>query len=84
MSDRSNLWMVLDLAWSLGYMIVLPLIIFGLGGRWIDAKTESFPLFFILGLLLAIVSTSVWVAGRMKTLIKAQDEPRNEEKQKVN
>lgn len=70
MSERSTLWQVLDLAWSLGYMIVLPLIVFGLGGRWLDTRTGSFPLFFILGLVLAISSTSVWLFARIKTFIK--------------
>jgi hypothetical protein len=58
---------LISLSFELGYIIALPLIIFGLIGKWLDGRAgNSFPVFTLLGVGLAIVSTTVWLFKRLK------------------
>jgi len=56
----------LSLAWNLGYTIAVPLVIFALGGRFLDKKLGTSPFILLLGILLSIGVTS-WLVYR-KTL----------------
>ena len=35
--------------------MVVPLLIFALGGRWLDRRFETFPLFFLSGFVAAFI-----------------------------
>ena len=65
-----NKWRVVSLALELGFIIALPLVAFGLIGKWLDAKTGTYPWLTMVGILLAIVSTTVWLVRRFKELMK--------------
>lgn len=45
----------LALGLQLGLSVAIPLVALGLGGRWLDAQTGTFPLFFLSGLLLGVI-----------------------------
>ena len=57
---------LVSLAFELGFIIALPIVALGLGGKWLDAKQGTEPLFTLLGILLAIISTSVWIYRKFK------------------
>lgn len=59
----------LGLAFDLGYTIAIPLVVFGLGGRWIDTHYHTHPVFFLVGLALALVATSIWLAKKLSSLV---------------
>lgn len=61
----------LNFAWELGYIIALPLVIFALGGRFLDKYFNSSPLFLIAGLIFSFIISSI--AAYRKTLIIYQD-----------
>lgn len=46
----------LALGAQIGLSMALPLVVFGLGGRWLDRRLGTFPWFFLGGLVLAAVS----------------------------
>jgi hypothetical protein len=56
-----NLLYVLSLVGQLGFIIALPAALFAYGGAILDRQLGTSPLFILLGLGLAIVSSSLWV-----------------------
>jgi len=64
-------WELVGFAWELGYIIALPIIIFGLAGKWLDAKMDNAtPWFTLSAIILAITMTTVWLTKRLKKYIK--------------
>jgi hypothetical protein len=70
--DDKNMkkWGLVNLAMELGFIIALPLVVLALGGKWLDTKTHTTPWFTILGIIIAIATTSIWLTRRIKELIK--------------
>ena len=58
---QNHFWKLFKLAWGLGYMIAVPLILLGLGGRFLDRYLQTFPLFFLAGILISIIVSSIFV-----------------------
>jgi F0F1-type ATP synthase assembly protein I len=65
-------WSSLGLAWELGYMIAIPLILFALAGRFIDKKLGTSPFLLLLGILLSIGVTSWMVYRKTKEIIEKE------------
>lgn len=64
-------WEVVGFAWELGYIIALPIIAFGLAGKWIDGKMGNDPQWItLIGIALAIATTTIWLIKRLKKYIK--------------
>ncbi|MEK7211138.1 MAG: AtpZ/AtpI family protein [Patescibacteria group bacterium] len=63
-------WSALSLAWNLGYTIAIPIIALALGGRLLDRKFDTSPLFLLLGVLLSIVISTLEVYRKVKKIIK--------------
>lgn len=68
--EQSLLVLALGLAWQLGYTIVTPLIIFALGGRLLDKHFGSEPVLFLVGLVLSVIVTSIWLVVRLSVFMK--------------
>ncbi len=65
-SRYHSLWMALNLAWELGYVIALPLVILALLGRWLDRRWGSSPLMILVGVVTAFIITSIWLSTKIK------------------
>jgi len=61
---------LLSLLGQLGYMIAIPAVIGAAGGAWLDKRFDTSPLFILLGIALAIASSSLWIWTFIK---KVQD-----------
>lgn len=59
----------ISLSLELGYIIAIPIVVFGLLGRLIDKKLESTPIFLLAGILLAIISSSIGIYRKMKKIL---------------
>ena len=70
----------LGLAWSLGYMIVIPILIFGVGGVMLDKKLNSFPIFVFIGFVLAMTVSLGVVYFKTKDIILMGVKPRKTKK----
>lgn len=71
-SDRKTLSTKADLisfAYEVGMAIAIPLVIFALGGRFLDKAYGTTPLYLIFGLLLSLVSTSYIIYKKVKKFI---------------
>ncbi len=73
------LWELLGFAWHLGYLITVPLIGLSLLGRFLDTRVSASPLFFIVGIIGGILTSSILVVRKTTALIKNVTE--EEEKQ---
>jgi hypothetical protein len=59
----------LVLALEFGFIIALPLVVFSLLGKWLEAKYHT-NLFLLGGLILAIVSSTIWLYRRIKQIFE--------------
>lgn len=68
--SRQALWQALNIAWELGYMIALPLVLFALAGRWIDKHYDTSPWFLLGGMALAILLTTLLLIRKFSRLLR--------------
>ena len=54
-------WSALSLLWSLGYAIAIPLVFCALGGRFLDKRFDTSPLFLLIGLFFSVTTSAFWV-----------------------
>lgn len=62
-------WQALQMVFELGYLIVIPLIVFGLGGRWLDRQLGTSPWLFLGGMVLAVMATTVFLVRKFTKLL---------------
>ena len=65
-----NIWQALSLAWELGFIIAIPLVIFGTIGKYADGVFGTKPWLTLIGILIAIVLSSLWLYYHIKSLNK--------------
>lgn len=80
--EKTQVFSALSLAWQLGYTIVIPLVVFALLGRLLDKQFNSSPLLFILGIVLAVLVTSIWLVAKLKQFTQEIEESSKEKKPK--
>jgi len=54
--ENARMWSAYELAMNLGFMIVTPIILFGVGGVLLDKYLGTTPIFIFVGFLLAMTS----------------------------
>ncbi len=59
---------MIGFATEFGFVIALPVAIFGLGGRWIDGRTHHDHLYTLLGILLALTTSTIFLARRINQI----------------
>ena len=68
---------VISLAWDLGWMIVVPIVVFATGGAFIDKSMGTSPWMLLGGIGLSLIITSVMVYRKtidaMNTLSNIDD-----------
>lgn len=68
--QQQGFWKALGMAWELGYIIAIPIVILGLGGRFLDKRLETSPWLFLTGVLVSIILTSFGLVWKFKKLLK--------------
>ncbi len=80
---EANWWVLGGMVGQLGYIIAIPAVIFAIGGAYLDTYTGLSPLFVLLGLSLAFLTSSFGVGKFIKTLLemdKSNEKPKEEGK----
>lgn len=72
---RSPFLQALKLAWDLGWVIVIPLVLFALAGRYADKKFGTSPWLLLGGMALAIVLTTILLVRKFSRLMKDANQP---------
>ena len=67
--DDARVWTAYELAMNLGFMIVIPILIFGIGGVFLDKKFDTFPIFVLIGFFISMVSGLSIVYIKTKDII---------------
>jgi hypothetical protein len=57
---------LIALAFQLGFIIAIPVVVFGFLGKWLDGKAGTAPLLTLIGIFTAIVFTSIWIYRKFK------------------
>ena len=58
-----------SLAFEFGFIIALPLVAFGLLGKYLDGKLGT-NYIALIGILLAIIASTVWLSKRIKSILE--------------
>ena len=66
LNETQLLWRALSFAGQLGYAIALPLVLFGILGRFADRWLRTSPLLFLIGILFAATTTTAWLTVKIK------------------
>ncbi len=67
--QRTSFLKVLSLAWELGYLIALPLVVLAVSGRLLDRKLSSSPVFLLSGIFFAVVISSILVFRKTRRIM---------------
>ncbi|MDO8425759.1 MAG: AtpZ/AtpI family protein [bacterium] len=62
-------WSALGLAFQLGYLIAIPIVLLAVGGRFLDHRFGTSPWLLLAGVLLSLVVSSVLVARKAKEVM---------------
>lgn len=52
---------MLGIVWTIGFMVAVPLVGFALLGKYADTAFGSSPLFFLIGVVLSIIVSSIMI-----------------------
>ncbi len=66
-----SLALTVQLVVEFGFVIAIPLVVFGLAGKWLDAKTQHHNLFVLLGILLALILSVTILVKRINGIRKS-------------
>ena len=72
MADKS-VWSALSLAWELGYLIAIPVALFGFGGAYLDTYFGTSPWCMLAGFVLAAALSFLAVMRKVKGIEKEQE-----------
>lgn len=61
------------LAMQLGYLIVIPLVALAIGGRLLDKKFDSSPVFLLVGVLMSVFISSYLVYTKTRDVMNEID-----------
>lgn len=65
---KDTVWGALNLVFELGYMIAIPIVVLGFGGALLDKKYDTSPLFILIGIVIAVLISSIAVYKKIKEI----------------
>lgn len=68
-SIAADLLLAVRLAWSLGYIIAIPAVLFGFGGAYLDKHLGTSPWVLLFSLALAMGISAVGIYRRLKEIL---------------
>ncbi|KKU47625.1 hypothetical protein A2752_00475 [Candidatus Uhrbacteria bacterium RIFCSPHIGHO2_01_FULL_46_23] len=72
-----NVWQALSLAWELGFIIAIPLVVFGSIGKYADGQFGTTPWLTLAGVFLAMATTVLWLYRQFKALTEFKNSSQN-------
>jgi len=65
-----SVFMMLGIVWTIGFMVAVPLVGFALLGRYADKAFNSSPLFFLSGVVISIIVSSILIFRKTMHLMQ--------------
>lgn len=59
--ENNGLWQALGLAWQLGYMIAVPIVLLALIGRLLDKLWNTSPWMLLIGIFLSLITSTTLI-----------------------
>ena len=69
-TTKRAFWKALSYAWQFGYTITVPLVVFALGGRFLDRSLGTSPWLLIGGIILSMVLSSILLVRKAMQIMK--------------
>lgn len=66
-----NTLQLLGLVGEIGYLIAIPAALLGFGGAYLDKTLSTSPLFVVIGLAIALASSTLAIWHRIKPLLNS-------------
>ena len=60
---------VMSVAFEMGFIIALPIVVLGLGGKWLDQKHHT-HIFVYLAIAVALATSVIWLYSRLSELVQ--------------
>lgn len=64
----NGLYLAIQIAFHLAYMVIIPLFVFGGLGLWLDRAKGTLPLFLFIGIGLALIATLTWIMKQFRQI----------------
>lgn len=68
-SLASDLWLVAQLAWSIGWIVAIPAVLFGFGGAYLDRSLGTSPMFILVGFAFAVTLSGIGLYRKLKEIL---------------
>ncbi|MFC1663455.1 AtpZ/AtpI family protein [Patescibacteria group bacterium] len=68
-NNKSTFWQALNIAWEMGYTIVVPLVLLALGGRLLDKQLNTSPWLLLTGIIVSLVISSIGLVWKFNKII---------------
>lgn len=69
-SMKDALWLSVQLAWDLGWLIALPVVVLGFAGAYADKHFGTSPLLILIGFAVAAALSVIGVKRKLKKIIE--------------
>jgi F0F1-type ATP synthase assembly protein I len=66
---KASFLKAVSLAWDLGYIIAIPLVVLAISGRLLDKKFDSSPVLLLTGIILAMIISGVLTFRKTKKIL---------------
>ncbi len=63
-------WQAMEVVWDIGISIAVPVVLFTLGGRWLDKRYGTSPFFILVGLFLSLAVSTLITVRKGKEIAK--------------
>lgn len=77
--NESINWLGLTL--ELGYMVAIPAVVGAIGGRYLDQKFDSTPIFLLFGIFFSITVSTIAVMRKVMQLTAIMDDKTKKEQE---
>lgn len=67
-SLRRDICLAVQLAWSLGYIIALPAVLFGFSGAYLDKYFDTSPWLLLSSFAIAMIISTVGIRRRLQEI----------------
>jgi F0F1-type ATP synthase assembly protein I len=67
---KAALWLSVQLAWDLGWLIAIPVVALGFAGAYADKHFGTSPLLLLIGFALAATLSTIGVKRKLKKIIE--------------
>ena len=75
-----TIWQVLGFVWEMGFIIAIPIVLLGTLGKYLDQRWGTKPWLTLLGIILAMISSGLWLYRYLRSLMEFKTQPPKLEK----